>query len=730
MKYVLKINGPQSTCINEIDIIDLKEVENLETYSEDDETEEEQENIEDIEVEAKFVANKIKELVETKYQLYDLKLQQYRDIKYKDIVILLRSTKGKAPIFEKQLIEKDIPVYSDMSAEYIDTMEIQTILSLLKIIDNPMQDIPLVTVMRSSIGKFTDNELVEIRLVDQQSDFYTALQKAKLSVSTELKEKIDRFLSRLDEWREEQEYLSLDELIWKIYEDTGFLNYMGILPNGALRQANLKMLFERAKQYESASFKGLFNFIRFIERLRSSSGDLSAAKMIGENEDVVRIMSIHKSKGLEFPIVFLVSASSNFNLMDLNKDILLDQDLGLGVKYIDYDMQIKYDTLTKLALKNKEMNSIFSEEMRILYVALTRAKEKLYITGLSKDYQKEKEKLENMISIYKKQQGKINPILVKKYKSYLNWILLVYFSDFDKMKNLANINIYAKDELMKNLKPEEKQEIDLLKLIQENSENVTDEELKQIENELNFSYEFQSATTIPSKTSITTIAHRDMEEIKSTLISEEDYLEPIKVDEELSSQQESEQNNISFPIPRFLQNGEEEKVTASKRGTIVHLCMKNLDFSKDYDLQDIKDLIKSLSDREIITKKEADSVNAYQILKFTKSDVWQELKTAKEYHKEEPFYINVSANEIEDTDLPEDILAQGIIDLYYIDKEDKLVLLDYKTDFVKEGEEDILIRRHTSQLMLYKEALENALDRMVDKIYIYSTVLGKKVEIT
>ena len=729
MKYVLKINGPQSTCINEIDIIDLKEVENLETYSEDDETEEEQENIEDIEVEAEFVANKIKELVETKYQLYDLKLQQYRDIKYKDIVILLRSTKGKAPIFEKQLIEKDIPVYSDMSAEYIDTMEIQTILSLLKIIDNPMQDIPLVTVMRSSIGKFTDNELVEIRLVDQQSDFYTALQKAKLSVSTELKEKIDRFLSRLDEWREEQEYLSLDELIWKIYEDTGFLNYMGILPNGALRQANLKMLFERAKQYESASFKGLFNFIRFIERLRSSSGDLSAAKMIGENEDVVRIMSIHKSKGLEFPIVFLVSASSNFNLMDLNKDILLDQDLGLGVKYIDYDMQIKYDTLTKLALKNKEMNSIFSEEMRILYVALTRAKEKLYITGLSKDYQKEKEKLENMISIYKKQQGKINPILVKKYKSYLNWILLVYFSDFDKMKNLANINIYAKDELMKNLKPEEKQEIDLLKLIQENSENVTDEELKQIENELNFSYEFQSATTIPSKTSITTIAHRDMEEIKSTLISEEDYLEPIKVDEELSSQQESEQNNISFPIPRFLQNGEEEKVTASKRGTIVHLCMKNLDFSKDYDLQDIKDLIKSLSDREIITKKEADSVNAYQILKFTKSDVWQELKTAKEYHKEEPFYINVSANEIEDTDLPEDILAQGIIDLYYIDKEDKLVLLDYKTDFVKEGEEDILIRRHTSQLMLYKEALENALDRMVDKIYIYSTVLGKKVEI-
>ena len=336
-----------------------------------------------------------------------------------------------------------------MSSEYIDTMEIQTILSLLKIIDNPMQDIPLVTVMRSSIGKFTDNELVEIRLADQHSDFYTALLKSKLSVSTELKEKIERFLNQIDKWRAQQEYLSLDELIWTIYEDTGFLNYMGVLPNGLLRQENLKMLFERAKQYESASFKGLFNFIRFIERLHSSSGDLSAAKMIGENEDVVRIMSIHKSKGLEFPIVFLASASSQFNLMDLKKDILLDQELGLGVKYIDYDMQIKYDTLTKLALRNKEINSIYSEEMRILYVALTRAKEKLYITGLSKDFSKAKENMENMLSIYNKLEGKINPILVKKYKTYLDWILMVYYSDFDKMKDLADVNIFVKNDLIK-----------------------------------------------------------------------------------------------------------------------------------------------------------------------------------------------------------------------------------------------------------------------------------------
>ena len=722
--------GIQFLVKNEIDIIDLKEKEIQKDYdAENGEEVEQQENLEDIEIEAKFVAKKIKELVKSKYQVYDLKEQKYRDIKYRDIAILLRSTKTKAPIFEKELIEKDIPVYSDMSAEYIDSMEIQTILSLLKIIDNPMQDIPLVTVMRSSIGKFTDNELVEIRLADQHADFYTTLLKAKMSASTELKEKIERFLDSLDRWREEQEYLSLDELIWKIYEDTGFLNYMGVLPNGALRQENLKMLFERAKQYESASFKGLFNFIRFIERLHSSSGDLSSAKMIGENEDVVRIMSIHKSKGLEFPIVFLASASSQFNLMDLNKDILLDQELGLGVKYIDYDMQVKYDTLTKLALRNKELNSVYSEEMRILYVALTRAKEKLYITGLSKDFSKAKENMENMLSIYKKQEGKINPILVKKYKTYLDWILMVYYSNFDTMKNLAQVNVFEKEELIKDLRPEEKQQIDLLKMIEENCKNVTEDDLKKLENDLNSEYEFKVATTIPTKTSITAIAHKNMDEIR--FFSEEDAIEGEDFAGDAIEREnlEDNKNEISFPAPKFLINEEEEKISAGKRGTIVHLCMKNLDFNKNYELQDIKELLKSLIDKEIITLKEANSVNPYQILKFTKSDIWQDLKQAKEYHKEEPFYINVPLKEIEDIEAEENVLAQGIIDLYYIDKDDKLVLLDYKTDFVKEGEEELLIKRHTPQLLLYKEALESALNTKVDKIYIYSTVLGKKIEI-
>lgn len=255
------------------------EVEETAAADKTDEMQEE-ENIADVELEAKFVANKIKKLIENKFQVWDKKQETYRDIQYKDIVILLRTTTNVAPIYEQEILNLQMPVFSDSSQEYLDSIEIQTIMSLLKIIDNPIQDIPLVTVMRSNIGKFTDDELIQIRLADKQDNFYTCLQKAKLSVDGILRQKIESFLESLNQWRKEQEYLALDELIWKIYSDTGYYNYAGLMPNGTLRQANLRMLFERAKQYETASFKGLYNFIHFIEKLRLSSGDMGAAKII------------------------------------------------------------------------------------------------------------------------------------------------------------------------------------------------------------------------------------------------------------------------------------------------------------------------------------------------------------------------------------------------------------------------------------------------------------------
>ncbi len=688
----------------EIDIIDLKE-----KVEDEDETEEKEEGerIENVELEARFVANRIKELIDSNYKVFDAKKQEFRDLKYKDIVILLRSTKNSAPVYEKELLNLKLPVFSDTSSEYLDSIEIQTVMSLLKIIDNPLQDISLVTVLRSSIGGFTDNDLIKIRLSDKYDNFYYTLIKAKLDVDSKLKSKIDLFLNNLEKWRKEQEYLPLDELIWKIYIDTGYYNYVGLMPNGSLRQANLKMLFERAKQYEASSFNGLFNFINFIENLKLNNGDMGAAKLIGENEDVIRIMSIHKSKGLEFPVVILTNTGKQFNLMDLNNKLLLHQDIGIGVKYIDYDKQIEYDTLSKEAIKNKLYKETLSEEMRILYVALTRAKEKLIITGVSKDYQKELEDMQEIIQRYSKIENKINPIVIKKYIKYLDWINLVYLYD-DSLKQISNLNIYEKSKLLENLKNEtEENNIDVLELI--NAKKEDKEKLESIKKLLEYNYKFSDAIEIPTKTSVTKIKE-------------------LKNHSESKEKKYTEESSI-LNKPQFLENQENEKLTQAQKGTLVHLCLQKLDEKRDYKLEDIKKLVINLVENEIITQKEADNININKVFTFTNSLIWNQLKDAKEVYKEKPFYINIPAKEIYDKDLTEKVLVQGIIDLYYIDKDDNLILVDYKTDYVENGNEIELVNRYRNQLKLYKNALEKALNKNVYKMYIYSVYLEKEIEL-
>ena len=388
---------PENNSNTEMYILDLKE-----------DTEDEQEEFEQGEnavLEARFVSQKIQELINNKLQIYDRK-KGYRDIRYKDIVILLRSTSTLAPIYEKELNQRNIPVFSDTSSQYFDTIEIQTILSLLKIIDNPMQDIPLVSVLRSNIGKFNDNELINIKLNgknEKNEYFYNTFESALENDKTPsyLKEKMQKFLENIELWRKQNEYMALHELIWKIYLDTGYYQYVGLMPNGTLRQANLKMLFDRAREYEKASFKGLFHFINYINSLRKANNDMDSAKVIGENEDVVRIMSIHKSKGLEFPVVILASTAKKFNLQDLNEQIIIHQDLGIGVKYIDEKRKIEYPTLAKQAISLSVTKETLSEEMRILYVALTRAKEKLIITGISKDLEKDINKKKELLKMRK-----------------------------------------------------------------------------------------------------------------------------------------------------------------------------------------------------------------------------------------------------------------------------------------------------------------------------------------
>ena len=711
----------------EIDVIDLKEKEDLapeeeargteESQDNDDAEETAEERVEDIQAEARFVANKIKSLVESHFQVFDRKISGFRDVQYKDIVILLRSTKVNAPIFEEEIINLGMPVFSESSQEYLDSIEIQTIMSLLKIIDNPIQDIPLVTVLRSHIGNFTDDELVEIRLSDKYDNFYTAMQKARINVSKELKEKIDKFFENLEKWRKEKEYLALDEFIWKLYSDTHYYTYVGLMPNGDLRQANLKMLFERAKQYETASFKGLYNFIQFIEKLHIGSNDLGAAKLIGENDDVIRIMSIHKSKGLEFPVVFLSATGKQFNLMDLNQNILLHQELGIGVKYIDYERQVQYDTLTKEAIRNKILTETLSEEMRILYVALTRAKEKLYITGLKRDYEKEIENIQKQVSRYHKVNDKINYILVKKHKKYLDWILLVYLYEKENKEHLLTLNVWNKQELLKSFAKQKEEVVDIKKQLENTT--VPKEEVEKIDTILEYTYTHQLATTIPTMTSVTKIKQMKAEQKSNTD-------RKFNIEDDRTNQIE---HQLTFNKPNFTREDKDDIITPAQKGTLVHMCMQRLDETKEYTLEKIQNMIEDLLKKKIITEKEARSINSYKVFEFTKSKIWREVKTAKKVYKERPFFINIPAKEIYSKDLEEEILVQGIIDLYYINQNNEVILVDYKTDYVEKGKESQLVEKYILQLELYKKALEESLQRKVDKTYIYSVYLGKEIEI-
>ena len=676
----------------ELEILDLSE-ENDDIWKTDEEgTEEEQEKVEDVVLEARFVARKIKELIDDKYQIIDKKTGR-RDIQYKDIAILLRTSSGVANVYEKEISELEIPVYSDSSSQYLQSVEIETIMSLLRIINNPMQDIPLVTVMRSPIGNFTDNELIEIRMADRNSSFYEALLKSDL-------EKAHRFLSLLKELREDEEYMSLDEWIWNIYTKTGYMNYVNLMPNGALRVSNLRMLFERAKQYEEASFKGLYNFINFIDKIKFNQEDLKAAKIIGENENVVRIMTIHKSKGLEFPVVILAGVGKQFNFRDLNGKILLDQDLGMGPQYIDSDRYIEFKTLAKKALAIKAKNEAISEEMRILYVALTRAKEKLIIVGRQKDVNKKMSEKQKLLEIYSTiDDNKINPYLLQKYKTYLDWLELIYLKEgVANTKNLFTVNINKREKT--SVKIENEVEDISEKIIEESNKNNDEQEKEKIKEILNWQYKHQSIEGIPTKTSVSKLKEEREQEIQIT--------------------QE----------PKFINEEAKTKLTGAQKGTLIHLCLQKMRETEEYNLEKITELIEGLKDKEIITEIEAQNIDKEKLLEYTNSQLWTELKQAKEIHKEHPFYINIKAsriyNQINKED-DENILVQGVIDLFFIDKDDKLILVDYKTDYVQNENE--LIEKYKGQLDLYKEALEQSLDKKVDKMCIYSVYLNKLIEI-
>ncbi len=692
----------------ELHILDLAKEEET-VFKEENEKEDIQaetlEQVEELQIiektteEAKMVANLIEQLFKQNFMVQDKKLGK-RKIQYKDIVILLRSTMTAAPIYEKELSNRQFPVFCDTSSQYIEAEEVHTILALLKVIDNPMQDIPLVEVLRSPIGNFTDNELVEIRLEDRQGYFYEAMLKKRISAEKELKNKIDTLLNSLEEWRELEKELPLNELIWKIYSDTNYYHYVGLLNNGALRQANLKMLFERAKQYESASFQGLYHFIHFMDRLHISNSDLSSAKIVGENDNVIRIMSIHKSKGLEFPVVFLCNTGKQFNKQDLNDTILLHPELGFGPEYINRDENIQYTTLAKEAMKLQLEKELIAEEMRVLYVALTRAKEKLIITGTNKDFTKSWKEKEYMLTLYNQEKEKKLPErLLKKNTSYLDWFMLLLLKNIGQTKITYQIHKVEENKKENNEKKEK---------IVEKQKVGKKEEIQKIKKQLEWKYPYLIASQIPSKTSVSKLKEEKQQETQDIQLME------------LLGKKEHTMNT-----PKFASK-ETKTISNSRKGTLVHLCLQKLDSAKEYTESDLQDLIEEFVNKEIILQEEAQAIPIIAIKKYLKSNIWKELKEAKEIHKEEPFYMQIPANRVkENYPKEENILLQGVMDLYYINKNDELILVDYKTDYAKQGDEQKLIEKYKEQLSLYQEALEKALKRKVAKVIIYSTWLGE-----
>ena len=681
---------------------------------------EDYEVIENAALEARLVAKKIKELNKAGQP-------------YKNMTILLRSPKSVASIYEKELMDEGIPVFSDITTEYLNTIEIDTVMSLLKIIDNPLQDIPFVTVLRSEIGGFTDNELIEIRLVDRNISYYRAFEKAKDSndIRPELKEKINQFINFLKELKEEEKTKPLDELIWDIYNKTGYYHYVGLMPDGTLRQANLKKLFEKAREYEKISLKGLFNFILFMEKVGTSSGSIDSARIIGENDDVVRIMSIHKSKGLEFPIVFLCNANKKFNLKDMNEKIVLDNNLGIGANYIVDG--IEFPTIAKDAIKIKANKEAISEEMRVLYVALTRAKEKLIIVGTSDNVEKKLgEKVDEINKYYKfTKLEKLNPKLVEKYKTYLDWIELVYkYNDNPFMK----LRIINKSELMAEAQSKEQEETrkhkaEIIKEI--NEHRINKEEYEKINQMLNYTYKYEKDVELPTKTSVTALKVLINSIKGSTKINNEinKLNETVNLsnfeEADLGLNNEETNSTAKRKVPTFAQD---KKLSGARRGTIVHLILSKITNEKDMD--EVNNLIEKLLAKNAITEEEKSLIDMNIIKNYLNSELYNEILQAKEIYREIPFYLNINSGEIyEKTNEP--ILVQGVIDIYYISKNDELVLVDYKTDYIKEKEtgKEELTQKYKSQLDLYKRALEKALKRKVDKAYIYSTSLNECIEV-
>lgn len=678
--------------------------------------------IEQSQLEARVIAQKIRKLFDQQQEVYDAKTKSYRPAMYKDMVILLRSMTW-APAIMEELKQFNIPTYANLTSGYFESTEVNIMMSLLKVIDNPYQDIPLAAVLRSPIVGLTEEELSRIRIAQKQGAFYDAVKafmKAKFAKDDALQEKMAPFFELLNEWRTEARRGALSDLIWRLYRDTHFYDFVGGLPGGNQRQANLRALFDRARQYESTSFRGLFRFLRFIERMRDRGNDLGAARALTEQEDVVRIMTIHSSKGLEFPFVFLAGIGREFNTMDLRKPFLLDKDLGFATKYIHAQKRISYPSLAQIAFAKKKRMELLAEEMRVLYVALTRAKEKLVLVGSVKDIEKSKQK-------WAQASGHSNWLLNEfdraSARSYLDWIgpALVRHKDASGIHletwiekgevsvhpSSWEINILQKEEILKLTADDTDEEESWLEKVTNGRKiDISSEYQKQIQQTLTWKYAYPHGTIYRSKQSVSELKRQSE-----------------RLDEQSGTEIQPRRKEI-WNRPKFMQ---EKKLSPAEKGTAMHMVMQHIPLDEDITEQSVMGLVDEMQTKELLTIEQAEAIDKGQIVAFFQSELGQRMRNAKKLVREIPFNIAYPASFVykDWQGENEPILVQGIIDVYFEDDQGT-VLLDFKTDAIQDRFKGgfleavpVLESRYRVQIDLYADSLEKILKKKISEKYLF-----------
>ncbi len=679
---------------------------------------EEMEELQGFALEARYISQRLRKLAEESRQVFDKELGSYRPLHWRDIVILLRSRKNKADVLLEALRSADIPAYASVNSGYFAETEIQVMLALLSVIDNARQDIPLAAVLYSPIGDFTAAELAELRLSAPEGDLFSALLQANVpetACPAILRDKAERFLRQLTGWRNMARRSSVPELIWQLYRDTGYYDYVGGMPGGLLRQANLRMLCDRAADYEKTDFRGLFRFLRFIEKMQRLETDLAVARTLSENEDVVRIMTVHESKGLEFPVVVLADIGKQFNLQDIHAPLLIHRELGLGPRRVDLAQSVRYPTFARQAIALRMTQENKAEEMRVLYVALTRAREKLILVG-SVGKNLEKKALE--WCRFRDYPGTALPdYAALSTKSYLDWIAMAVarHPDGEGLRELAGtargaapldymqdtrweLQLIPAGQLQAaQAKPADAD--DVFSRIAHFEPLPSDGEAGDIRAKLDWQYDFRGMQEVPAKLSVTEIKQRFSEQL-----DEQEAVPLLRSETEL------------FSRPAFLQ--QERKLKGNEYGTIMHSVMQHIELQQPLDAANIRAQLRGLVEKEVLLPEQQAIVPVLAVQRFFHSALGLRMRKARRLWRELPFSRLLPAKRfypaVEDTQ--EKIFSQGIVDVLFEEADGELVMLDYKTD--QDTTPEKIRERYHLQLELYSEAVEALLGKHIKERYL------------